>query len=150
MNLLAKLGEVRRICLPSLGLRPRDGRQILLTSPRFTRRFVPDLIQQGILTPIEDLAIDSRGDPDCDEGFVHDGVQEVLTRGHQSMLAPENMDSQRCPKVLARGNFSNNVDFPTKFSFPKMPIYFIILKSSMGIFRKSQKVSAFNFDQKGV
>ena len=42
INLLAKLGEVRRICLPSLGLRPRDGRQILLTSPRFARRLVPD------------------------------------------------------------------------------------------------------------
>ena len=31
-----------------------------------------------------------------------------------------------------------------------LPIYFIVLKSSMGIFRKSQKVSAFNFDPKGV
>ena len=31
-----------------------------------------------------------------------------------------------------------------------MPIYFIVLKSSMGIFRKSKKVSAFNFDPKGV
>ena len=48
INLLAKLGEVRRICLPSLGLRPRDGRQILLTSPRFARRLVPDLSHLGI------------------------------------------------------------------------------------------------------
>jgi hypothetical protein len=31
-----------------------------------------------------------------------------------------------------------------------LPIYFIILKLSMGIFRKSQKVSSFNFDPKGV
>ena len=39
-NLLAKRGEVRRICLPSRGRSPRDGRQILLTSPSFARRFI--------------------------------------------------------------------------------------------------------------
>ena len=33
---------------------------------------------------------------------------------------------------------------------PFSSIYFIVLKSSMSIFRKSQKVSAFNFDPKGV
>ena len=31
-----------------------------------------------------------------------------------------------------------------------LPIYFIVLKSSKGIFRKSQKVSAFKYDPKGV
>ena len=39
-NLLAKRGEVRRICLPSRGRSPRDGRQILLTSPSFARRLI--------------------------------------------------------------------------------------------------------------
>ena len=35
------ISEVRMICLPSFELRPRDGRQIILTSPRFGRRLVP-------------------------------------------------------------------------------------------------------------
>ena len=39
-NLLAKRGEVRMICLPSRGRSPRDGRQIILTSPSFARRLI--------------------------------------------------------------------------------------------------------------
>ena len=37
---------------------------------------------------------------------------------------------------------------PLKSKF--LPIYFIVRKSFMGIFRISNKVSAFNFDLKGV
>ena len=37
---------------------------------------------------------------------------------------------------------------PLKSKF--LHTYFIVLKSSMGIFRKSQKVSALNLDPKGV
>ena len=74
---------------------------------------LPHLIQRGILTPIEDLTIDSRGDPDFDEGFVHERVPEVLTRGHFSMLTVEARDPERCPKVLARAEYSRYIIFPT-------------------------------------
>ena len=97
---------------------------------------VPELIQRGVLTPIEELTTDVQDDPEYCEGFIFERVPEVLTRGHHSMLAVEAKDPQRHPKVLARGTFSNYIIFPTKFSFPKMVRVLSICLKFCRAFRK--------------
>ena len=97
---------------------------------------LPHLIQRGVLTPVEDLTIDSRGDPDFDEGFVHERIPEVLTRGHHSMLTVESKDHLRCPRVLSRANFSEYLIFPTKYSFPKMVRILSICLKFVSAFRR--------------
>ena len=56
---------------------------------------LPVLIQRGILTPIKDLTISASDRPEFSEGFVHERVSEVLTRGHHSMLTVEKLNPER-------------------------------------------------------
>ena len=53
---------------------------------------LPDLIQCGILTPVEDLTISAEDNPEFSEGVVHERVPDVFTSGHHSMLTVEKLN----------------------------------------------------------
>ena len=80
------------------------------------------IIEQKILTPIQELMMNDEDKEEFEEGFVIERTPDVLTRGHfgNGNFSLQCNSSKRVDLVASRANYSKYIILPTKYSFSKV------------------------------
>ena len=80
------------------------------------------IIEQKILTPIQELMMKDEDNEEFEEGFVIERTPDVLTRGHfgNGNFSLQCNSSKRVDLVASRANYSKYIILPTKYSFSKV------------------------------
>ena len=78
---------------------------------------IPQLIQDGTLTPINELIIPTDEKDDFDKGFVFKyGALNMATQG----FASQDLHNTSTERTTQRAEFSDYLKIPTKFKFPRI------------------------------